>query len=147
MRIPVWAVVILALLFLVDVGFRATQFVTERRVTLQTPVQVTLTEPLHFEFRDFEVRKIESQSRSPAYWQGRGNLVVKEAAFREKNLVVFVIDTTGDGDFPYGRFVQTIAVEKGIGTLTTFDPNGPRKHSWTIIGYSELRAGALEVKP
>ncbi len=103
MRIPVWAVIILTLLVLADVGFRATQFVTERRVTLQTPVQVTLTEPLHFELRDFGVRKIEAQGRSP-YWEGRGNLVVKEAAFREKNLIVFVADTTGYENLPYGRF-------------------------------------------
>ncbi len=135
MRIPVWAVVILALLLLIDVGFRATQFVTERRVTP------------HFDLRDFTVRRIEEQSRLP-YWEGRGNLVVKEAEFREKNLAVFVWDNiAAEENLPYGRFVQTIAVEKGIGTLTTFDYNGPRKHSWTVIGYSELRAGTLEVTP
>ncbi len=43
-------------------------------------------------------------------------------------------------------FVQTIAVEKGIGTLTTFD-NSPRKHSWTVVGYAELRAGTLTEVP
>ncbi len=144
MRIPMWAVVILGLLLLVDVGFRASQLV-ERRVTLQTPVQVTITDPLRFEVRDFTVRKIEG--RSP-YWEGRGNLVVKEAAFRDKNLVVFVRDTAVTEDaFPLNRFFETITVEKGIGILHTFDTNGPRDHSWTIIGYSELRSGTLEVKP
>ncbi len=43
MRIPVWAIAILALPLLAGLGFRASQFVTERNLTLQTPVQLAST--------------------------------------------------------------------------------------------------------